>query len=190
MVDDGRTRAALVTVDAGAISTDTWSKVSEQAEKDLRNSRRHLLLTATHTHSVPFGNGPDLVPRIAMAISQAAARLQPVRMAYGTGVSYINVNRNLIDPQTHRWWEGPNYEGLSDKTVAVIRFETLDRRPIAVYYNYAVHGVLNGQLDQISGDIPGAASRYIEDSLDDAGGGGVVDRRIRRSEPDLLPADL
>jgi hypothetical protein len=36
-----------------------------------------------------------------------------------------------------------------------------------VYYNYAVHGVLHGQLDQISGDIPGATSRYIEDSLDE-----------------------
>jgi hypothetical protein len=39
-----------------------------------------------------------------------------------------------------------------------------------VYYNYAVHGVIAGQLDQISGDIPGASSRYIED----ASGGSVV----------------
>ena len=108
--------------------TDTWSQVSEQAEKELGIPVRHLLLTATHTHSVPFGTVRDLAPRIAMAISQAAARLQPVRMAYGTGVSYINVNRNLIDPKTHRWWEGPNYAGVSDKTVAVIRFETLEGR--------------------------------------------------------------
>jgi neutral ceramidase len=167
VVDDGRTRAGLVTVDVGAIPTDVWSQVSERAEKELQIPAVHLLLTATHTHSVPFGMGRDLVPRIVEAISQAASRLQPARMAYGTGVSYINVNRNLIDRQTHRWWEGPNYEGVSDKTVAVIRFETLDRKPIAVYYNYAVHAVLNGQLDQISGDIPGAASRYVEDSLED-----------------------
>jgi hypothetical protein len=167
VVDDGSTRAALVTADAGAIPTDTWTQVSAQAEKDLQIPVNHLLLTATHTHSVPFGMGKDLAPRIVTAISEAAARLQPARMAYGTGVSYINVNRNLIDPQTHRWWEGPNYAGVSDKTVAVVRFETPEGRPLAVYYNYAVHGVLNGQLDQISGDIPGAASRYIEDSLDD-----------------------
>jgi len=167
VIDDGRTRAALVTVDAGAISTDTWSKVSEQAQAELKIPLDQLLLTATHTHSVPFGNAPDLARHIIAAISQAAALLEPARMRYGTGVSYINVNRNLIDPKTHRWWEGPNYEGPSDKTVAVLRFETLDSRPIAVYYNYAVHGVLNGQLDQISGDIPGATSRYIEDSLDE-----------------------
>ena len=54
----------------------------------------------------------------------------------------------LAEP--HRWWEGPNYEGLSHKTVAVIRFEATDGRPIAVYCNYAVHAVLNGQLDQVS----------------------------------------
>jgi hypothetical protein len=167
VVDDGTTRAALVTVDAGGIPTDVYTQVSQQAERELRIPARHTLLTATHTHSVPFGIARELAPRIVAAISQAASRLQPARMAYGTGVSYINVNRNIIDPKTHRWWEGPNYEGVSDKTVAVVTFEALDGRPIAVYYNYAVHAVLNGQLDQISGDIPGAASRYIEDSLDD-----------------------
>jgi hypothetical protein len=165
VIDDGKSRAALITVDAGAISTDTWSTVTRRAEAELRIPANHLLLTATHTHSVPFGNQQDLAFKVMAAISQAGAKSRPARMAYGTGVSYINVNRNIIDPKTHRWWEGPNYEGPSDKTVAVVSFETLDGQPIAVYYNYAVHGVLNGQLDQISGDIPGAASRYIEDSL-------------------------
>ena len=167
VIDDGRTRAALVTVDAGAISTQTWSQVSQRAQSDLKIPSAQLLLTATHTHSVPFGNAPDLAQHVLTAISKAAAQLEPARMRYGTGVSYINVNRNIIDPKTHRWWEGPNYEGPSDKTVAVLRFETPAGRPIAVYYNYAVHGVLNGQLDQISGDIPGATSRYLEDSLDE-----------------------
>lgn len=167
VVDDGATKAALVTVDAGGIPTDTYTQVAQQAERELKIPARQVLLTATHTHSVPFGVARELAPQIVAAISQAAGRLQPARMAYGTGVSYINVNRNIIDPKTHRWWEGPNYQGVSDKTVAVVSFESLDGQPIAVYYNYAVHAVLNGQLDQISGDIPGAASRYIEDSLDD-----------------------
>jgi hypothetical protein len=72
----------------------------------------------------------------------------------------------MIDPQTHRWWEGPNREGPSDKTVAVLRFDSIAGDPIAVYYNYAVHAVIAGQLDQVSADIPGAASNYIEDSHD------------------------
>jgi hypothetical protein len=88
-------------------------------------------------------------------------------VGYGTGLSYINVNRQIIDPDTHRWWEGPNREGPSDKTVAVLAFENLAGEPIAVYYNYAVHAVVAGQLDQVSGDVPGAASRYVEESFGD-----------------------
>jgi hypothetical protein len=47
----------------------------------------------------------------------------------------VNVNRNIIDPKTRKWGEGPNYDGPSDKTVAVVRFETITGEPIAVYYN-------------------------------------------------------
>src|SRR5581483_2810603 len=56
VIDDGKSRAALVTVDAGAIPTDTWTQVSRRAAAELRIPTEHLLLTATHTHSVPFRN--------------------------------------------------------------------------------------------------------------------------------------
>ena len=165
VVDDGKSRAAMVTVDAGAISTETWQHVSARVERELRIPATQLLLTATHTHSAPFLRGERFENQIFEAVRKAAAAAQPARMAYGTGVSYINVNRNIIDPETHRWWEGPNYEGVSDKTVAVVRFESLSGAPIAIYYNYGVHAVLAGNLDLVSADLPGAASNYIEDSL-------------------------
>lgn len=41
----------------------------------------------------------------------------------------------------------------------------MDNKPIAVYYNYAMHAVAAGQLDMISGDVPGTTSKYIEDTL-------------------------
>ena len=168
--DNGRTRAALVSVDAGAIPTDLYNKVSTLAAKELDIPAAQLLLSATHTHSVPFQIGGEAEQKIMQALRESVARLQPARVAWGTGQSYINVNRDRVDPVTHRWWEGPNYEGTSDKTVAVVRVETPAGRPNAVYYNYAVHAVLTGTLDKISGDIPGATSRYLEESL----GGDVV----------------
>ncbi len=170
VLDDGRSRAALVTVDAGAIPTDLWQKVSARAERELRIPAAQLLITATHTHSVPWVPAAGYEDRIFEAIRQAAASARPARMAYGTGVSFINVNRNIIDPRTNRWWEGPNYDGASDKTVAVVRFEDLKGEPIAVYFNYAVHAVVTGTLDLISADIPGAAATYVEESL----GNGAV----------------
>ncbi|MEY4643137.1 MAG: hypothetical protein RLZZ227_3131 [Pseudomonadota bacterium] len=168
VIDNGTTRAALVTLDAGGIPGDLWRSVSARVEAELAIPSTQLLLTATHTHSAPRQQQADYVDRIVQAIAQAAENLQPARMAWGTGLSYINVNRTMVDPQTGRWREGPNYAGPSDKTVAVVAFTTLDDAPIAVYYNYAVHGVIAGQLDEVSGDIPGASSRYIEQALGDA----------------------
>jgi neutral ceramidase len=167
VIDNGATSAALVTVDAGAIAEPLWQAVSQSIAKDLGMPPTHVLLTATHTHSAGGQRSPDYAQKIVEAVRLAKQRLTPARVGYGTGESYINVNRQIIDPKTGRWWEGPNREGPSDKTVAVVKFETVSGEPIAVYYNYAVHGVITGQLDQVSGDIPGATSRYIEESFDD-----------------------
>jgi len=167
VLDNGNTRAAVVAVDAGAIPGDLYAKVSARAAAELGIPADQLLISASHTHSVPFRLDASVEETILRGLRDAIARLQPAQVAWGTGVSYINVNRDRIDPKTKGWWEGPNYDGPSDKTVAVVRVETPAGAPIAVYYNYAVHGVITGTLDMISGDIPGAASRYVEESLAD-----------------------
>jgi neutral ceramidase len=167
VVDNGASRAALISVDTGAIPDPVWQQVTERMQSELKIPAANILITATHTHSVPFGGSRNLPEKIFESAKLAAGRLQPARIGYGTGVSYLNVNRDYIDPKTRRWWEGANYDGPSDKTVAVVKFEALNGDPIAVYYNYAMHAVITGNLDKVSGDAPGAASRYIEDSYDD-----------------------
>jgi hypothetical protein len=165
VLDNGDARAALVTVDAGGLSDAIWQAVTRQVETELRIPSANVLLTATHTHSVPGPPAADYATKIVDAVRRAQEKLTPARVGYGTGESFINVNRQITDPKTGKWWEGPNREGPSDKTVAVLKFESLTGEPLAVYYNYAVHGVIAGQLDEISGDIPGASSRYIEDAF-------------------------
>ena len=166
VVESGSSIAALVTVDAGGIPDAIWQAVTAQIEKELGIPTANVLLTATHTHSAGAQRGPDYPRKIVESVRLAKEKLTAARVGYGTGESYINVNRQIIHPSTHRWWEGPNREGPSDKTVAVLKFEAMTGEPIAVYYNYAVHAVITGQLDQVSADIPGAASTYIEDSFD------------------------
>jgi len=166
VLDDGRARAALVSVDAGAIPEETWEAVSGRAARELGIPAERLVVTATHTHSAPREEGGGrLAGLVFEAIRRAADAPVPARISWGTGESYINVNRNIIDRKTNRWWEGPNRDGPSDKTVAVLYVETAAGAPLAVLYNYAVHAVLLGQLDQVSADLPGAASEYIERSL-------------------------
>lgn len=165
--DNGATRAALLTLDAGGMSDALWQGVTKRAEAELGIPAKNILMTATHSHSAPRTPANTLEQKVFQSLKLAKDKLQPARIGYGSGVSYININRNIIDPKTRRWWEGPNYDGPSDKTVAVVKVESVNGDPIAVYYNYAMHAVTVGQLDKVSADAPGAASRYIEDSFDD-----------------------
>jgi hypothetical protein len=184
VIDNGNTSAALVTLDAGAAPPDLCKAVATRIEKELGIPATNVLITATHSHSVPGvfpffmrpGASLDSATmsrvtayenRVFDSVKLAKDKLQPARVSYGTGVSSINVQRDMIDPVTHHWWEGANYNGLSDKTVAVIKFESMSGDPIAIYYNYAMHAVITGNLDMVSGDAPGAASRYIEGHFND-----------------------
>jgi neutral ceramidase len=176
VIDNGTTMAALISVDCLFVPESTWKRVSVRIEKDLGIPAKNIVLAGTGTHSVPIGRagrepftiewGKADEDRIVRSVKLAKDKLQPARMSYGTGLSYINVQRDGVDPKTHHWWEGAYYDGVSDKTVAVIKFESLSGRPIAVNYNYAVFNVITGTLDLVSGDISGAASRYIEESFD------------------------
>lgn len=168
VINNGNTTVALVSVDIGGINDEMADRILAKITATSGIPARNILITATHTHSVPFGiSGDAFESKIASAVKLAKDKLQPARVGYGEGVSYINVNRNIIEPDTRRWWEGPNYDGPSDKTVAVVTFESLAGKPIAIYYNYAMHGVISGMFDQVSGDVPGATSRYLENNFDD-----------------------
>ena len=166
VIDDGVSTATLISVDAGAVPDAVWQDVTQRLERELGIPTDNVLLTATHTHSAPRQGVGTYTDKIVESVRLAKARLTSARVGYGIGVSYLNVNRNIIDPRTRRWWEGPNDEGPSDKTVAVIEFQDLRGEPIAVYYNYAMHAVTVGQLDLVSGDAPGTASKYVEDNFD------------------------
>ena len=178
VIDNGSTSAALVTVDVIYLPDPMWKRLSERISAELSIAAKNIVLAGTGTHSVPMGRGvqgpgatmemgPAYEDKIVVSVKLAKQRLQPARVSYGTGVSYLNVQRDIIDPKTHRWWEGANYGGTSDKTVAVVKFVSLSGEPIAVYYNYAIFNVITGTLDLVSGDITGAACRYIEEAFDD-----------------------
>lgn len=176
-IDNGTTSAALVTVDVISLSDAIANRVNTRIAAELGIPVENICLAGTGTHSSPTSSGPQgpaaapvrnaaFEDKIVTSVRLAKEQLRPARLSYGTGVSYINVNRDNIDPKTHGWWEGPNYDGVSDKSVRVLAFVSLDGKPIAVYYNYAVFNVITGVLDLVSGDITGAASRYIEESYD------------------------
>ena len=177
VLDNGATRAALLGADMGNLPEDVWQDASRRIAAELNCPVENILMSATHTHSA-FGRSDtgvqppaDITPTASVmleAVRQAKAKLQPARMGYGTGMAYLNVNRDAIDTKTQLWTQAPNLRAVSDKTVAVLKFETPDGKPIAAYVNYAMHPV-NGYLSGfVSGDYAGAMSRYVEQAYDDA----------------------
>ena len=191
VLDNGTTSAALITVDAGAIPDALWQTVSGQIEKELGDSA---------------GTGAPDGHSHAQRRRTARIELQPkdrrggsAREAEADARSYRVRHGRLVhqrQPSDHRSENGAVVGGSQlrgsvgqDGRRAQVR-RPRRRSPIAVYYNYAVHAVLAGQLDQISGDIPGAASRYVEDSFDDRIVALWSSGAAGRSESDLLPADV
>jgi hypothetical protein len=117
--------------------------------------------------SDPNVQPPPIIGQILDAVRQAKAKLQPARVGFGTGKSYLSVNRDAIDPETHVWTQAPNLEGPSDKTVAVVEFLGTNSEPIAVYMDYAMHPTTGFLTGLTSADFPGAASRHVEQAFGD-----------------------
>ncbi len=179
VLDNGADKVALISVDTTSLPN--GDELIDAVTKELKIPRDHLIMSATHDHNAPTGGVPQVGARyshpyfeilkkgIVEAARQANSKLQPARIGFGTGKAYVNTNRDEKIGEGYHM--GYNPEGPSDKTVAVVSVTTPAGDPIAVYTNYAVHGVVmylahtkDGHI-QITGDLPGATANYVEDRL-------------------------
>lgn len=175
VLSDGTHEAAILSWELIGMPDGVWQHLSQRISKDLGIPADDVILAGEHVHSAPTVAGaytkgtPATIAYTAnledyafQAVKEAKAKLQPARFGFGTGRAYVNINRRERFPDGE-WDLGYNPEGPSDKTVDVIKFETLTGKPIALLINYAVHGVVLGPANlEVSGDLPGAASRFVE----------------------------
>ena len=179
VIDDGATQAALIACEVIGISHALWETIAGRVTKETGIPRDHVLLAAVHTHAAPaLGtyNEPaegdaarrraeyvqKLEDAVGTAVARARSSLQPAKVGFGTGIAKVNMNRRAPNGDGG-WMLGNNPEGVSDKTVAVLKFETLAGEPLAIFSNYAVHATVLGPANlQISSDLAGATSRVVE----------------------------
>ncbi|MGH8639548.1 MAG: neutral/alkaline non-lysosomal ceramidase N-terminal domain-containing protein, partial [Burkholderiales bacterium] len=187
VVDDGTSQAALIACEVIGISSDLWAKITGRLTREAMIPIENIILASVHTHAAPaigtYSESVDgdvarrraeyvqkLEDAVSAAVRQARANLQPARIGFGFGKANVNTNRRARDGDGG-WMLGNNPDGVSDKTVAVIRFDTMSGQPIAVLSNYGVHATVLGPGNlQISSDIAGATSRMVEKHY----GGAVV----------------
>lgn len=102
------------------------------------------------------------------AVAEAVTNLRPAKYGYGTGKSYINVNREEPTPDGDFYIFGRNFELPSDKTLAAMKFVDEKGRMIACLLNFAVHSNVSFRVMdddgglKINNDLCGEVSAFVE----------------------------
>lgn len=153
--------------------------ISGAVDNNVGNPRKHVnkfdeypqeIQTATLAY-VDF-----LIARMYEAVEEAMASMQPARFGHATGSSYINACRNTSytapDGSNEKYALGADLSIPVDHSLFVMKFETLDGKPIAFFMNYPVHNCVmvfnhcgeDGKA-AISSDISGRACRNLEEEF-------------------------
>ena len=190
LFDSGGEKSSLITLDTCTVPICVAEETLRKAGiKGLSLDR--LLVIASHTHTGLEGysldrrnvaNNPHIgifsepclnfvTERLAKAVREADAALQPVKAASGA-VALVDMNRNRrgsksVDPQ-----------------LTVLRLDKEDGSPYAVLVNYAAHGTFVSARDMlVSSEWAGSMQRTVEDLV----GGGVTCLYANGAEGDISP---
>jgi len=190
VLDDGKTRIAMVVVDNCVIPRELMDNAKRQAHELTGIPTDRMLISATHAHPCPavagaFQSEPDadyvafLAERIAAGIKQANDNLAPAKVAWGVG-------RDETQVFNRRWWlKEPNAEtnpfglidqvrmnpgynnpkvtksaGPVDPEVSFLSVQSPSGRPLAFLANYSLHYV-GGTGGELSADYFGAFAERI-----------------------------
>ncbi len=177
LLDDGRTKAALVTHDLIACSQNVVDGFRDAVADAAKIPRSHILVAASHNHSGPkWEDLPDwnrkVVNDVKEAVTEAIRDYRPVSLGYGEGKIDFNINRRMM--VEGRSVVRLNPDGPCDRRVKVLRIDdgkSLD--PLAVVMHAVCHPCVltwgdkwsppypNG-YPKISADFPGEAKNFVE----------------------------
>ncbi|MFM1768970.1 MAG: hypothetical protein RJA22_1499, partial [Verrucomicrobiota bacterium] len=192
-LDDGTTRLVICVVDTCMMPRDLIDRAKAAARQATGLPTDRMLVSATHTHSAPSAMGclgsrvdpayAALLPgRIAAALTNALARLQPARLGWAqVDAPDLTHNRRwirrpdrlLTDPfgqanvraHMHPGHQSPDAIGPSgpvDPQLSVVALQTLEGRPLALLANFSMHYYGSPLL---SSDYFGRFARHVATEL-------------------------
>lgn len=181
ILDDGKTRAAIITLDTVVAWDEMVKLIRERLEAELEIPGANIMVAASHNHSGPGYEDDaewavELINKVASAAHEANDQLRTVTVGYGEDKIGFSVNRRkVIDGRAVMRL---NPDGLNDPRVKVLRFddgESLD--PVAVIMHAVCHPCFFTWGDQgtapypngypkMSADFPGEAQSFVEKCYD------------------------
>ena len=173
VLDDGATKAAIISLDSGTIPLGSWPDIIEvhlTEDYDID----HVFLTATHSHAAPRLGTHDqptawngvIAERVYQAVEQALTNLQTAHFKIGSGSVDITYDRRVVGADGHVTMLWQNHERRPTKPVdqrlSVLRIQNPDDEPIATLVHYACHPVISGSKNnRVSAEIPGVVCSYV-----------------------------
>lgn len=177
ILDDGETKAAMVTLDTIGAWEDMVRLAREAVEKETGVPAANIMVSASHNHSGPgyvenMRWASDLIKKIGSAAKEAAGGMKNVSVGYGEDRISFGINRRkIIDG---RAVVRLNPDGPNDPRVKVLRFDdgqTL--APLAVIMHAVCHpcfftwGDKGSQpypkgYPKMTADFPGEAQTFVE----------------------------
>lgn len=172
---DGKNKAAIISTELVGISNIFWLETTEAIEKKTGIKRDFIFLSAVHNHNGPSTNvynesntpevaayTKELRDKIVSATAAALKSMVPVNIGVGKGECKMNINRRAQNGKGQISL-GRNPYGPCDQEVGVIRIDDKAGKPVSIIMNWPCHAVVLGPKNyMITGDWPGAASRYVE----------------------------
>jgi hypothetical protein len=191
VLDDGRTRMVLVTMDVTAIGARSISQdiLSDSADDFMPNLRARLAaefdlpganvsVCASHVHQTPrmLCDDAEQIERIVAAVGEALQNMTPVAVGVGSGhESTLTFNRTIMlkDGTDYTLPPYPREEDIAglrpiDPEIGILRIDRLDGRPLAVVYNFASHllqGSPQGNQGHVTADHVGVTRQYLEEAI-------------------------
>ncbi|MDF1745726.1 MAG: hypothetical protein P1V19_18655, partial [Gimesia sp.] len=177
VLDDGQTKAAIVTLDLISAYDELVKLARQQIEKETGIPAANIMVAVSHNHSGPGFDiktkwSRELIGKLGGAAKQAASKMNPVTVGYGEDKIGFGINRRKVI--NGRAVVRLNKEGPNDPRVKVLRFDDgKSLTPMAVLMHAVCHPCFftwgdkgsmpypNG-YPKMSADFPGEAQSFVE----------------------------
>jgi neutral ceramidase len=193
---DNINKSALISADVIGFSNTFWEEITQRITKETGIKKEYIMLSAVHNHGGPvtkvYGEDSssqvnayveELKDKIITATKEAITKMVPVTIGAGKGECKMNINRRAPNGNGEISL-GRNPYAPCDHEVGVISVNDKSGEPLAIIMNWPCHGVVLGPKNYlITGDWPGAASRFVEDGS----GGKLIAPVIVGASGDINP---
>ena len=171
VLDDGRSKAVLITLDLLMHDFALTEWVADYANEKHGVPRDSVVLSYTHSHAGPALEGYDpgqasehyeafLRERITSCIDRAMVGLFEGTISFGTIQGDWNINRRRpVDGEIRL---APNPEGDKDNDLNILRIDDTQGNLKSLVLNYSCHPVTLGATMVLSAEYPGRLCQLLD----------------------------